>query len=114
MQIEFKQTNNAGILQLQGDLNVVKVDALRTRCKEWLEADTSLKNVVVDLNEVPMIDSAGLGILIALLKQVRERGGDLHLAGLQRRVKMVFEITRTQRIFNIFDTAEEALNAFEE
>jgi anti-sigma B factor antagonist len=56
-----------------------------------------------------MIDSAGLGLLIALLKHVGGRGGDLKLSALPKRVRLVFEITRTHRIFEIHDSLEEAI-----
>jgi anti-sigma B factor antagonist len=113
MQIEFKQQDSVGIVQLIGDLNVVQVDPFRQKFKDWFMANSTTKNVVIDLKEVPMIDSAGLGVLIATLKQVRERGGDLKLAGMQKRVRLVFEITRTQRIFTISETVKEAIRSFE-
>lgn len=113
MQTEFKQQDNVGIVQLIGDLNVVQVDPFRRKFKDWFMANPSTQNVVIDLQEVPMIDSAGLGVLIAILKQVRERGGDLKLAGMRKRVRLVFEITRTQRIFTISESVKEALRSFE-
>lgn len=111
MQADFSTQDSTGILTLSGDLNAVHVDVLRQKFKEWHQANTSVKNVVVDMGGVAMVDSAGLGVLIALLKQVAERGGDLRLANIQKRVRMVFEITRTHRLFDIFDSVEEALNA---
>lgn len=113
MQIEFKQKGNVGLIELKGDLNVVQVDAFREAFKNWFTPNPAIKNVVVDLSQVPMIDSAGLGLLIAFLKQIRERDGDLHLAGLQKRVRLVFEITRTKRIFGIYDSQAEAVAAFD-
>ncbi|MEX2605777.1 MAG: STAS domain-containing protein [Kiritimatiellia bacterium] len=113
MQIEFKQQDSVGIVQLIGDLNVVQVDPFRQKFKDWFMANPSTKNVVIDLKEVSMIDSAGLGVLIAILKQVRERGGDLKLAGMQKRVRLVFEITRTQRIFTITETVKDSVRSFE-
>ncbi|MDF3129594.1 STAS domain-containing protein [Kiritimatiellaeota bacterium B1221] len=114
MQISFKQIKDTGIIILDGDLNVVKVDAFRQEFNEWFSPNTDLKDVVVDLSDVPMIDSAGLGLLIAFLKQVRERGGDLALCGIQKRVSLVFDITRTKRIFDIFETRELAIASFSE
>lgn len=96
---------------LTGELNAVRVDDLRNQFKSWFQANPAVQNVVMDLQGLTMIDSAGLGVLIALLKMVGERGGDLRLSGMQKRVRLVFEITRTHRIFEIFDTAEEAVAA---
>ncbi len=114
MQISFKQQKSTGIIILDGDLNVVKVDAFRQEFNDWFSPNPEIINIVVDLTNVPMIDSAGLGLLIAFLKQVRERGGDLTLCGIQKRVSLVFDITRTKRIFGIFDTRELAVASFTE
>jgi anti-sigma B factor antagonist len=112
MQIEFKHQDNVGVIHLAGDLNVVQVDPFRQKFKDWFVANSSTKNVVIDLKEVPMIDSAGLGVLIGILKQVRERGGELKLAGMQKRVRLVFEITRTQRIFTVSESVKDAVESF--
>lgn len=114
MQISFKQVQGIGIIILDGDLNVVKVDTFRKQFDEWFSPNADIQNIVVDLTQVPMIDSAGLGLLIAILKQVRERGGDLTLCGIQKRVSLVFDITRTKRIFGTFDTQETAIASFSE
>jgi len=111
MQADFSAIEQTGVLTLTGDLNAVHVDEVRQKFKDWYLANASLKDVVVDMAQVSMVDSAGLGVLIALLKQVGERGGDLRLANIQKRVRMVFEITRTHRIFGIFDSVEEAVRA---
>jgi anti-sigma B factor antagonist len=111
MQIEFRIQGPTGVARPQGSFNAAKVDQIRGEFAAWLEANPEMRNVVVDLADVDMVDSAGLGALIALLKRVDARGGDLKLAGLSSRVRMVFEITRTHRIFDILDTVDEALAA---
>lgn len=110
MQSEFTILNQTGLLTLTGELNVVQVDKLRQDFKDWYLSRPELKDVVVDLDAVSMVDSAGLGVLISLLKLVGERGGELRLANLNKRIRLVFEITRTHRIFDIFDSVDEAVN----
>ncbi len=70
-----------------------------------------MKQVVVDLGGVNFMDSSGLGALIATFKRVAERGGDMNLARPQPSVKMVLEITRTNRILRLCGSVEEALRA---
>lgn len=113
MQADFTMKDATGVLTLTGDLNAVHVDDVRQKFKDWYLANAALKHVVVDLAGVGMVDSAGLGVLIAMLKQVGERGGELRLANIQKRVRMVFEITRTHRIFDMFDSVDEAVRAAE-
>jgi anti-sigma B factor antagonist len=69
--------------------------------------------IVVDLSRIQFIDSAGCGAFISLLKQVKARGGEVKLCGLTRPVRTLFELVRMHRIFDIFNTRDEALKAFQ-
>lgn len=111
MQMEFSTKKDLGLIELSGDLNVVQVDPFRQQFNEWFLANPDVKHVVIDFHQVDMIDSAGLGSLVALLKRVNERGGSLGLAGLRKRVRLVFEITRTHRIFDMYSSVDEAFEA---
>lgn len=66
-------------------------------------------SVLINLENVPYIDSAGLGTLVSALKTARERGGNVWLAGLTPQVKMVVELTRLHFVFEVFDSVEKAL-----
>ena len=113
MTVTFQTNNCAGVVIVTGPLTSAGVDTFREQFVNWWQSLPTLRNVVVDLSGVDFIDSAGLGLLIALLKRISERGGDLKIAGLQKKVRMVFEITRAFKVFDIFDNAAEALNACE-
>lgn len=65
--------------------------------------------VIVDLTNVALIDSSGLGALISALKALRAKGGDLVLCSMSRQVRTVFEITRLLRVFEVFEGPEPAL-----
>src|SRR5258705_6431347 len=68
--------------------------------------------VIFDLSQLGFVDSSGLGSLLGCLRQVQARGGDLKLCGMSKAVRALFELVRMHRIFNIFDTQEEAVRAF--
>ncbi|MCF7837295.1 MAG: STAS domain-containing protein [Candidatus Marinimicrobia bacterium] len=111
MNVRFEIRQNGGVVILGGALSAANVDTFRDQMHNWLQDNPGVRRVVLDLTAMDFIDSAGLGVLISLLKYVSEREGDIRLAGLQRRARMVFEITRTYKIFEIFDTVDEALTA---
>lgn len=73
------------------------------------------KNVrmVLDLENVEYLSSAGLGRLVALLKKALNGGGAIHLANVQPDIRELFEVMRLTQIFKIFPGQNEALNAFE-
>jgi anti-sigma B factor antagonist len=112
METVFDIREGRGIVQLHGPLTAASADGFRERFLRWMEDAATVRDVVIDLAEAEFLDSAGLGALVALLKRVTERGGDLKLARMPRKVRMIFEITRAHRIFEIFETVEEALESF--
>ena len=75
-----------------------------------LDQDT---RVVLGLENVKFVDSSGLGAMLSCLRVLRARDGDLKLYGMNKQVKALFELVRMQRIFNIHETAEAAIQAFE-
>jgi len=70
------------------------------------------KELIVDLKEVRFIDSSGLGVLVSGFKNASSRQGTLKLSGLQPQVKSMFELTRLHRVFDIFQTVDEALESY--
>ena len=69
-------------------------------------------DIVIDLGDVNYISSAGWGIFISEIKEIRENGGDLKLAAMIGDVYEVFELLEFQTILESFDTVEEAVNSF--
>ncbi len=74
--------------------------------------DHEVRNVVIDLKNVDFVDSTFLGSLVAGLKKATMKNGDLKISGLQEPVKAMFELTRLYKIFDIFNTREEAVKSF--
>lgn len=76
----------------------------------WLERAPA--SVVVDLGAVTFLDSAALAVLVRGMKRCRQQGGDLRLCAPAASVRMIFELTRLDRAFEIFPTEADALRAF--
>jgi anti-sigma B factor antagonist len=69
-------------------------------------------HLVVDLREVPFIDSAGVGALVSSFKAARRADGDLRIAGPNDRVKMSLDLTSLQRLLPLYATVAEALAGY--
>jgi len=69
------------------------------------------KKMVCNFEKNEYISSAGLRVFLALLKSMKKGGGDIALCSLQPSVKNIFDIAGFSRLFNIFDTQDEALNS---
>lgn len=111
MKISSETNGNLQILQVQE----TRIDAVAAiQFKDTVRELTNDQNgaVVLDLSSVDFIDSSGLGAIVAAMKQLgKER--PLHLAGLTPIVAKVFALTRMERVFKIFKTPLDALNASE-
>lgn len=70
------------------------------------------RDLIVDLKEVRFIDSSGLGVLVSGFKNASTRQGTIKLSGLQTQVKSMFELTRLHRVFDIFQTVDDALESY--
>jgi anti-sigma B factor antagonist len=75
-----------------------------------IDANTKL---VLDLSRLRFVDSSGLGAFISCLRKLNARGGDLKLSGMSKQVRAVFELVRMHRVFDIFATKEDAVQAFD-
>jgi anti-sigma B factor antagonist len=112
MLVTCTKIDGIGVVQVSKAMTAATVDAFRDQLASWQEAEGEVKNYVIDLEQVDFMDSAGLGTLIAVLKRVTERGGDMKIANLQKKPRMVFEITRAYKVFEIYDTVDDALKGF--
>lgn len=104
------EANDTLVLELKED----NLDASNVR--EFKESAQSLMHertrVVLDMSAVKFVDSSGLGALISCLRQLNGRRGDFKLCGMSKSVRALFELMRMHRVFNIYDTREEALRSF--
>jgi len=71
-----------------------------------------VKGVIIDLSEVPYIDSAGLGVLLGHWSHTQRGGHKFALAGMSPRVLTIFQITHTDTVLPIFATQAEAEASF--
>jgi anti-sigma B factor antagonist len=85
-------------------------EELKSELNRVFERETN--DAVVDLKDVRFIDSSGLGVLVSGFKNASTRQRSLKLAGLQTQVKSMFELTRLHRVFDIYQTVDEALESF--
>lgn len=107
LRMESRREGEAAVLTLAGEVDVSNVAEVREAGLKLLQSDT--KRLVVDLSEVTYMDSSGLGMLVGLLKRVRESGGEVAIAGARERVGRLFEITGLKQVFSLYEDAAAAL-----
>jgi anti-sigma B factor antagonist len=96
-----------GVLFLRGPLTMENLLLFQNAMRR----EESAATVILDLTDVPYIDSAGLGSLVSAFVSRHKAGRRVALSGVNQRVLRLFEITRVEPVFLIFDTLDEALAA---
>ncbi len=69
------------------------------------------RRMIINLEGVPFIDSSGVGTLTDIFRRMKRNQGHLGLVGLNKMVRSVFEITKLDQLFSIYDTEEEAMRS---
>ena len=90
---------------VEGRLVAAVAPSLR---EEVLGKITEGVNVLFDLSQMVHIDSSGLGVLVQVLQKAKAGGGKVVLAALQPGPKIVFDITKVSRVFEIVPTVADA------
>ncbi len=99
--MELARTNEAGYVRLHigGELDAITAPELRG-VFEQLAAE-SPRRVVLDLTTLRLIDSSGVGAIVALFKQLRRRGGTLGVTGLSGQPRSIFRLLRLDRVLEV-------------
>jgi anti-sigma B factor antagonist len=111
MTISERAVGDVTVLDLQGRLVAGDGDQLLIETINRLTQSGRL-NVLLNLAEVPYIDSGGLGAVISKYITLCRRNGQLKLCNLRPRSFRVFDITRLLTVFNPFDSEADALRSF--
>ncbi len=111
MQIHQRSVGDVTIIDLQGKITLGEGDELlRDKVNSLIQQGH--KKLVLNLAEVPYIDSAGLGEIVRTYTTVSREGGALKLLNLTKRIKDLLAITKLLTIFETFDTEADAASSF--
>jgi anti-sigma B factor antagonist len=105
--IDVASSGEFAVVTVTGQVDLESAPRLRS-CLLDLVADGQVR-IVVDLAGTEFLDSTGLGALVAGLKRVRLRQGEMRLVVARPSVRKVFEITSLDRVFAIHETLDGAL-----
>ena len=109
MEYKFEEVGDVLKIGLEGRLVAACSEEMRDRVSQRMDG---FSKIVFDLSGMTHIDSSGLGVLVQLLQRANTRGGAIKLACLQPHPRIVFDITKVYRVFEIFDTVDAALASF--
>ncbi len=105
--IESKVQDETALINISGEVDMYSSPEFRKAILSLL--DQKIPKIVVDLKNVTYMDSSGVATLIEGLQLCAKYEGTLMLSSLQTNVREVFELTRLDQIFKIYDDVNTAM-----
>lgn len=107
LDVDREVRDGAVVLRPQGEIDLSRSPSLRT---EIFQAQRERPpRLVIDLSDVPYMDSSGVATLVEALQNSRKQGSALVLCGLGEKVRSIFEIARLDTVFRIEPDVDAAL-----
>ncbi len=111
MVIDERTVGEVTVLDLKGKMTLGEGDELlKDKINSMLA--NGRKKLVLNLESVPYIDSAGLGEIVRTYTTVSRQGGSLKLLNLTKRIEDLLSITKLLTVFETFDTEADAVKSF--
>ncbi len=110
--VEYAKNATIATLMDERVLEDIDVQALEDSIMPLIE-ETSGTNLVINFCDVKFLTSAVLGLLIRVSKKIYESGGQLKLCGINPQILEIFKITRLDRVFDIYEDQEKAIQSLD-
>jgi anti-sigma B factor antagonist len=109
MKLSYEDHDTVSVMTVSGDLTADQADGFRRACQDRFDA--SIRDIVLDMEYLATIDSAGLELLLWLSEQIGSRGGHLKIVKPDETIRTILNITRLERRFDVHDSIEAAAGA---
>jgi anti-sigma B factor antagonist len=111
MNIEVRKIGEIQILDWKGKITLgEETMAVRNKVREIVNSGG--KKLVLNLADVPYIDSSGVGELVSTYTTVTNAGGQLKLLNLTKKIHELLAITKLLTVFEVYDNEKTALGSF--
>jgi anti-sigma B factor antagonist len=110
--VAFREFDNTHIIDLKGYLDAHTAPALEEAFQKLLK--DKKYNIVVNFRELTYISSAGLGVFMAFIEDVRNNKGDIKLTSMSPKVYNVFDLLGFPVLYEIYQDEHEAIRKFSE
>ncbi|MEM1125855.1 MAG: STAS domain-containing protein [Bacteroidota bacterium] len=110
--VGFRAIGSVQVLDLKGELDAHTASELEAAIQKCKQDQTT--QIVITGEQLKYISSAGLGVFMAYIEEIREQGGDIKIASLQPKVYNVFDLLGFPMLFDIVESEEDAVSMFSE
>ena len=105
------KANGVCVISLKGDIGAETVNDFKIQIEGII--NSAIKNYIMDFQDITYLNSIGVGAIAAALKKVKKFQGNIKLINVSPSVQELFEMTRLTKVFEIFDSEEDAIRSYE-
>ena len=109
--INHRKVDSYDVLELNGELDAHTASQLENSLKRLIKQEQH--QIIVNFKDLDYIASAGLGVFMAYIEDVRAQGGDIKLANMNPKVYNVFDLLGFPTLYDIVQKEEDAIRKFE-
>jgi anti-sigma B factor antagonist len=109
MDITTTKRGNVSVISVVGRFDAYNATDFKSALQSAL---TQTRNVIVNMADISFMDSTALATLVQGMKHCRQQGGDLRLCSPQEAVRIIFELTRLDKAFSMYDAETTAVASF--
>lgn len=106
MKLSYEDHNTITVLTISGELTADQSDVFRRASLDRF--NSGVRDVVLNIEHMTLIDSAGLELLLWMMDEAADRGGQVRLVKPDEVVRKILELTRLERRFSLHETIEGA------
>lgn len=108
MNLTIEHNNDVTIVKIN-EQKISSENSANLKAKLLIEAQPNIRALIIDLSKVESIDSSGFGAFLLADRQLREHYIPTIIVGVKENIKNLFEILKLDRVFNFYNSIEEAL-----
>jgi len=110
MNLRERSTENICVIEIEGEVDLYNAKQIKDALDEKIKAQ--VYEVIVNLAQVPFMDSSGIGTLVTAMYKFKKYHGNLKVCNIHGSVAKVFKMTGMESHLQVYDTEEEAVKAF--
>lgn len=109
MTVKSKKKRDTLIISIGGELDHHTSETVRNRMDDLLE-DPTIKNIIIDAENLSFMDSSGIGVFIGRYKKIANRGGSMAVVNVNDHIHKIFEVSGLYKIIKSYPSVQAALD----
>ncbi|MBK8395930.1 MAG: STAS domain-containing protein [Leptospiraceae bacterium] len=110
MSYVHREENGVDILSLEGSIDLYSTPLIKKFAKSLLKSVNS--KIIISMENVTFVDSSGLGMVVNLFFECKQKGIEIKLASLSKEAKRVFAVTKLSQNYAFYESIQDAIYSF--